>query len=246
MDWVWVFRPATHALLTWQSPYGIDGYFNAPWTLLPLIPFALLPEEWGYALWILFSLIAYTYTAYRLGASLSATAALLLSPPVLHALLNGNIDALAVLGFVLPPHIGLFFVLIKPQIGIAVAAYWLVEAWRRDKLREVLRVFGPCGAVLLGSFLIFGLWPLRFWVEIGLWWNASLWPLSIPVGLALMVAGIRRKKVEYAMAASPCFSPYILLHSWVGALLALSRQAPELIAAVIGLWLALLVVVLPI
>lgn len=244
VDWGNVFRPAARAILRWQSPFSISGYFNAPWAVLPLIPLALLPESYGYAFLVLLSLVGFAYTAHRLGGKAIAVVAILISPPVLHSLLNGNIDALAVLGFVLPPQIGLFFVLIKPQIGMVVALFWLIEAWRESGFREVLRVFGPMMIVLLISFLIYGLWPVRFEQEIDLWWNASLWPASIPVGLVLVVAAIRRRRVEFAMAASPCLSPYVLLHAWVGALMALVSLVPETIASVIGLWLLVLLRVL--
>jgi len=63
------------------------------------------------------------------------------------------------------------------------------------------------------------------------------WPASIPVGLALLIAAIRKRKIEYAMGASPCLSPHVILHSWVGALLAVVSSTPELIAAVCGLWI---------
>jgi hypothetical protein len=186
---------------------------------------------------ILLSLVAFAYTAYRLGASRLSIVFFLLSPLVMHGLLNGNIDALVVLGFILPPQIGLFFVLIKPQIGIAVAAYWLIETIREQRMRGFFIVFGPILSVSLASFLVFGLWPLRFGEEIDLWWNASLWPASIPVGLVLLVVAVRRRRIEYAMAASPCFSPYVLFHAWVGALLGVVAQTSETIAAVLGLWL---------
>ena len=202
---------------------------------------ALLPENVGYALLVLLSLAGFAYTAHRLGGKKIAVIAILLSPPVLHSLLNGNIDALAVIGFVLPAQIGLFFILIKPQIGLAVAVYWFVEAWRKNRVREVLRLFGPVTIALLVSFLLYGLWPLQFEQEIGLWWNASLWPASIPVGLVLIVSAIRKRRMEFAMAASPCLSPYVLLHAWVGALLAVVSKIPETIAAVIGLWIMVLI-----
>ena len=241
VDWRDVFRPAARAILRLESPYSVKGYFNAPWAVLPLIPLAILPESIGYGLLVLLSMVGFAYTAHRLGAKPIVVVAVLISPPVLHSLLNGNIDALAVLGFVLPPQIGLFFILIKPQIGIAVALYWLIEAWRQNGLREVIHVFGPLTVVLIGSFLLFGLWPLQFEQEIDLWWNASLWPASIPVGLVLLVTAIRRRRMEYAMAASPCLSPYVLLHAWVGALLALVSQVPETLTAVLGLWILVLV-----
>src|SRR5690606_38971700 len=79
-----------------------------------------------------------------------------------------NIDWLPLVGFVLPPQIGLFFILIKPQMGLAVALFWLVEAWREGGLREVIRVFGPVGAALALSLALYGLWPLRSSQEVGL------------------------------------------------------------------------------
>jgi hypothetical protein len=237
VDWLHVFRPAALAITRWQSPFSIDGYFNAPWAAIALIPLAVLPEKLGYGLLILFSLMAFAYTAHRLGAGKIAILFFLLSPLVMHGLLNGNIDALVALGFVLPPQIGLFFILIKPQMGIAVAVYWLVETFRERGIRGFISVFGPVILVTLVSFLFFGLWPLRFEEEIDLWWNASLWPASLPVGIVLIVTAIRHRRIEYAMAASPCFSPYVLFHAWVGALLAVVAQTPETIAAVLGLWL---------
>ncbi len=129
VDWETAFKPAVWKLLQGQSPYRIEGYFNAPWTLLPLIPLVLLPESIGRAAHAVITLAAFAYTAYKLGAKPLAMVILLLSPPVMHGLLNGNIDWLAVLGFVLPPQIGLFFITTKPQIGIAVGLYWLVDIW---------------------------------------------------------------------------------------------------------------------
>lgn len=236
IDWHTAFRPAALELMAGRSPYGVEGYFNVPWALLPLIPMALLPENIGRAVLAFLSLAAYTYVAHRLGAKPPATALLLVSPPVLHGLLNGNIDWLAALGFTLPPQIGLLFIAAKPQMGIAVGLYWFAEAWR-DGWKAVVKTFWPITILMLLSLALFGLWPARAQREIQLWWNASLWPASIPVGLALLTAAIRTRKMAYAMGASPCLSPYVLLHSWVGALLAVVSQLPEMIAATIGLWI---------
>lgn len=236
VDWEMAFRPAARALLALRSPYEVEGYFNAPWAILPLIPLAILPDAFGRAALLVVSLLGYAVVAYRLGAGRVTLVVFLISPPVLHGLLNANIDWLAMLGFLLPPQIGLFFVTIKPQIGAAVTVFWLIDAWRTGGLREVVRVFGPITAVTLISFVLFGPWPLRFEQEITLWWNASLWPLSIPVGLALLVAAIRLRDLRPVMAASPCLSPYVLLHSWVGALAAIITLPWETVAAVAGLW----------
>lgn len=239
IDWRDTYRPAALAILNGRSPYSVDIFFAAPWGLLPLLPFALLPANLGRGMLFLVGMVAYAYTAYKLGARPVALAAFLASPPVIHGLLNSNIEWLPLLGFVMPPQIGLFFVSIKPQIGSAVAIFWLVEAWRNGGLREVLRVFLPVTLALLASFALFGLWPMRFQDTLTLTrsYNASLWPGSIPVGVALLVASIYRRNIRFAMGASPCLSPYVLLHAWSGALVAIVNQPVELVAAVVGLWI---------
>jgi hypothetical protein len=237
VDWHISFRPAALTLLSGESPYDKVYIIHAPWALLMLAPFALFPENVGRVMLLFCGLASYIFIAQRLGAKPIAIIFLLISPVVMHMLLNGNIDWLASFGFVLPPQIGLFFIAIKPQIGIAVAPFWLIEAWRQGGWKQVLRTFAPFTIVLLLSFAIFGLWPLGAVEVTGVSFNASLWPLSIPVGLALFVTAVRKRKIEYAMAASPCLSPYALFYSWTGVLLAIIASVPETIAAVIGLWI---------
>jgi hypothetical protein len=237
VDWHISFRPAALTLLSGESPYDKVYIIHAPWALLMLAPFALFPENVGRVMLLFCGLASYIFIAQRLGAKPLAIIFLLLSPVVMHMLLNGNIDWLASFGFILPPQIGLFFIAIKPQIGIAVAPFWLIEAWRQGGWKQVLRTFAPFTIVLLLSFAIFGLWPLGAVEVTGVTFNASLWPLSIPVGLALFVTAVRKRKIEYAMAASPCLSPYALFYSWTGVLLAIIASVPETIAAVIGLWI---------
>lgn len=236
IDWHQTFRPAALELLHLRNPYAVQGFLNPPWTLLPLLPLAVLPENVGRAILLLLNLGALAFAAHRLGANKLALGVFLASPIVLHGLLNASMDWMVVLGFALPPQIGLFFVVIKPQVGGAVALFWLVEAWRQGGWKEALRQFWPVTVALLASFALFGLWPLRFGQTLGYWWNASLWPLSIPVGLALLVAAFRKRSARYAMGAAPCLSPYVLFHSWVGALVALVEFPLEMVAAVAGLW----------
>jgi len=201
-----------------------------------LIPLAALPEAVGRVMLVFCGLASYAFVAHRLRAKPISIVFLLLSPLVLHVLLNGNVDWLAMIGFILPPPLGLFFISIKPQIGIAVAPFWLIEAWRQGGWKLVVKTFVPFAIVLLLSFALFGFWPTYSFSVIGKSWNASLWPMSIPVGLALFVTSIRKRKIEYAMAASPCLSPYLVFYSWGGALLAIVSSVPETIAAVVGLW----------
>jgi hypothetical protein len=237
IDWQTAFRPAALKLIAGRSPYEVEGFFNPFWGLIPLIPMAVFPEQVGRAMLFVATLLSFAYIAHRFGARPLATLFILLSPPAMHGLLNGNIDWLALLGLVFPPWVGLFFVMIKPQLGLAIAIFWTIEAWRDGGWRGVVRLLWPITTVFLLSLLVFGPWPLNSAKEVDLWWNASLWPASIPVGLVLLTTALRTRKINFAMGASPCLSPYVLLHSWIIALFAIVHLLPELIMAVIGLWI---------
>jgi hypothetical protein len=167
-DWSIYFRPAALQMIRFQTPYSIEGFYNPPWTLLPLIPFALLPERLGGMVISFFTLLGYGYAAYRMGARPLTLAILLTSPPALMAVYNANVEWLAVLGFILPPYLGLFFVMMKPQIGAGVALFWLIQAFRSGGIRQVLVVFSPVTIAFLLSFLIFGLYPMN---SINLYFN---------------------------------------------------------------------------
>ncbi|HEY7126443.1 MAG TPA: hypothetical protein VH540_21060 [Ktedonobacterales bacterium] len=241
IDWHETFRPAALAVLHSASPYSVKGFLNPPWAVLPFLPLALVPESIGRAIVFVGSATALGVTAYRLGARPLALAAFLLSPIVMHGLLNASVDWLVLVGFILPPQLGLFFVIIKPQVGFTLVLFWLVEAWRKGGLKEIARVFWPITVATLASLLVFGLWPLRFGQTLDYWWNASLWPLSIPVGLVLLVVAYKKRSARYAMGAAPCLSPYVLFHSWMGALVALAASQAEMVAAVIGLWVLVII-----
>src|SRR5574341_1447026 len=194
-DWFITQRPATLLLLQGRSPYelnqeagywSISYFYNPPWTLIPLIPFAL------------------------------------------------------------PPQIGLFLVLVKPQMGLMVALFWFIQSLRHGRMRETARVFWPVTLATLLSFALFGLWPLEALrnAPVGESFNTSAWPLSIPFGIVAMLAAFKTERVEYAMAAGPCFTTYITFHSWVGALAALAKSRDYMLAAIIGTWIIGLVRVL--
>jgi len=237
IDWHDTYRPTARLVLKGISPYENFGFRYAPWAILPLLPLSLLPENYGRAVIFLISIVSFMIIAKQLGAKPLSIVLLLLSPPVIHGLLNANIDWLAAWGFILPPQLGLFLISIKPQMGIAVGVFWLVDIWLRQGFKEVLRVFWPFTAALVISFIWFGFWPLTYNRSMDLWWNSALWPFCIPIGLGLVVVAIRKHNIKYAMAASPCFSPYILLHSYVGAVLAIVHLLPETAAVVLGLWI---------
>lgn len=237
MDWVNTYRPATLNILAFRSPYTTQLFHSPPWTVLPLIPLALLPERVGYGLNFCLGTLATGYVAFRLGAKPLTIIAIILSYPVVFSNIYGNVDWLVYLGLLLPPRWGLFFVLTKPQAGIGLVVFWLIEGYREGGIKKVLGHFAPVTLVLLLSFIIWGLWPTAGFTEIGKAFNASLWPQSLPIGIALLIYAIRTHRPGLALAASPFLAPYVTPGSWGASILGLLPLDLETIAAVISIWI---------
>jgi hypothetical protein len=243
VDWYESIRPATETLLSLGSPYsserGINISATAPWGLLLLSPLLAFSPDAGRSLFLVVSLVGFVIALRRMKASAAALVFFLLSPPVLHSLLNANIDWLPILGFTLRPCYGIFLVSLKPQMGSCVIVFWIIQVWSRGGLKAVLREFSPFAAALLLSAVIYGPWFLEAAriADYSQTWNASLWPMSIPVGLLLLTDALRRSRVKSAYAAAPCLSPYVLFHAWSGALSALADNALYMFVTVVGLWI---------
>jgi hypothetical protein len=239
VDWHFTYRPAALAMAQGKSPFAeVELFFTAPWSLIPIIPFALLPEDVGRSLWFVLSIAMFAFVAYRLGGKPVAVLAFLLSAPVANCIQTGNIEWLVLLGYVLPPQIGLIFLAMKPQSTFVAILYYVVEAWRKGGIREALRVVWPVALIGLLSLLLFGLWPLKaaqIFEPAGVF-NVSIWPQGIPIGLLLAVQAFRSRKREPAMMASPFLSPYTILLSWSGAVAAFAASTVEMVTVSVGTW----------
>jgi hypothetical protein len=241
-DWELVYRPAALELAHGRSPYNVV-FYAAPWSVIPLIPFALLPFEIGNVCIFLLGLFAFAYVAHKLGATLTTMTIFLLSASVVGCLLNGNIEWMPLLGFVLPAPIGLIFAVIKPQVGIGIAIYWFVHIFRTKGLLAVIKTFAPVTIATLLSFWLCGFWILGFQKTLEqsasspLQYNSSIWPQGIFVGAWLLYKSIKDNKPEMAMASSPLLSPYALQYTWVAVLAGLIQAPMELLVVSIALWI---------
>jgi len=237
-DWSSTFYPATHNLLHGENPYMVVKFHNPVWALFPLIPFTLMGEYIGGIALFIFNLFTFTFAALRLKARPVAMVAFLLSPLVIFDLCIGNIDSLALVGFLFPAPIGLFFAALKPQIGIAMAIFWAYQAWRMGGLWKVALTFFPTISALALTFLLYGNWIVdKSDHLLGAAWNTSFFPWSIPVGLVLLYLAIHREKLLPSIAASPFLSPYVGFQSWSIALAGLLEYDLPMVAVVFGMWL---------
>jgi len=243
MDWRYTYRPAALALAHGKSPYSVEIFYAAPWSLIPLIPFALLPFDIGNVGVFLLGLSAFAYVAYKLGAGLGSMSVFLLSASVMGCLVYGNIEWMPLLGFVLPAPIGLIFAVIKPQVGIGIVVYWFVHTLRSKGGWAVIKTFAPVASLTLASFWMYGFWPLLFRqtmeqsVRSSVAYNTSLWPQGIFVGIWLLYKSLQNNKPEMAMASAPFLSPYALQFTWVAVLAGLIQSPLELLIVSIALWI---------
>jgi hypothetical protein len=239
-DWHGTYRQAAIHLLQGESPYLTRTLYNPPWLLLPLLPFAMLPERIGSAAWFASNVLLLGYLAYRMGAKPSAMLAFLFSYPAYRCLLHGQVDGLATIGILLPPQIGLFFILTKPQIGIGIALYWLIEAWRQDGIRRVIHDFAPVGIAFVLSFILFGpyLNTGRMEYVAGKDWNTSFFPLALPLGLFLITKAIQSRQFKLSISASAFLTPYLAYYSWTPALLSIANNQLPFILVALSTWLA--------
>lgn len=242
-DWTHTYRPAALAMANGNSPYTVEIYYAAPWAVLPLIPFALLPEKIGNIFIFLLGLFAFAFIAYKLNPKPTVIILFMLSAPVTGCLIWGNIEWMPLLGLVLPIPIGLIFAVIKPQVGIGLIIYWFFHLMKTQGLIGTVKAFLPVTIITLLSFWLYGFWPLRFQDTLALsassdaQYNITLWPYGIFVGIWLLYKALQHQKLGTAIAASPFLSPYTLQYTWVTVLVGVTHAPMELLLVSIGLWI---------
>ncbi len=235
VHWNGIFRPLALGLIRGDNPYTSDAYFNPPWALIPIIPFALLPSRLGFALYASVSMWAIGYVAYRRGARKWMLAAYLAMPLTFYNGLDVNVDWMVAVGYILPPVWGLPLVLIKPQLGIGVAFYWAVRTFKDGGIKSTVLTFTPA-AILFGlSIFMYGNYFLKY--ERLIKSQEVLWFTSIPVAVVLLAFALRENKAGYAIAASPFLAPYISPGSLPIALLGIIEHPHLSLPALLGLWI---------
>jgi len=220
------------------------GVYEPFWTFILLAPFAFLPLWVGRILLFLVSMAAFTVTAVKMGASKFQLVMFLCSTSVFGGLYMGNIDFLVTLGYWMPPQLGLFFVLMKPQIGVCIAIYWMYMAWRKGGVREIVRVFAPVTGAYLLSFLLYGFWFKHLFSMSSSPWNWGIFPYLVPIGIFLLYKAVQLKDIKLSGISSPLIAPYLTAYNFVIVLLSLFNRPALFLTAWATTWLIVFVRVL--
>ena len=234
------FYPASRLFIVGQNPYAVDGFYNPPWLLIAMIPFALLPEQWAQAVFLSTAMCTFLLVCAKLRLGRLSTLAFLLSFPTIYSLLYGNLEWLVLLGLLLPPQIGVFLVLIKPHVGLGIFLYWVIQAWRKERTSGVFKLLWPLLTVALISMLIYGPWPLRFALAAessttrGL--NASAWPWLLPLGFYIAFEMVEQPDLKKSLLIGPALSPHLVEGSWCGLFIAFSDRPVAMVLANLAVW----------
>jgi hypothetical protein len=218
----------------YQTTDGI-GYYLAPWLTGLLSPFALMNARLGWSIVNGLSLFAVVAVAHRFGLSLCHTALVLLSPPMIYNLLQGQTDALLLMSLFIPKQIWMLAALMKPQTTIGFGFALL----RRQRLWiAALLIF--LGA-LLASLFLFPDWPVLI-IEMSRTEFAGLipqnflpiWPLNLIVFFGLIGMAVEKDDERLYISASPFLMRYASAGSYIGVVLS--------VFTVLKAWQAALVV----
>lgn len=233
-DWRECYEPAAQHMLAGESPYRVGCFYNPVWGTLFIAPFTVLGRA-SFAAWLFVSLIGLALATRHFGGEWWIVPLVWLSPPVYSLLRQGQIDWLVYLSVIVPPWLGAFLVLLKPQIGIGLAALLTARVWRRGGVGSVIRVWAPPSVLLVLSFALYGNWLDRSVEIASASWNVSVWPDGVPFGVALLLLAVYRDSVPLALIAGPLLAPYYNYFSLTGVVLAFVRQK----------WLMILLIGLP-
>jgi len=235
VDFRFNFYPAGQAALAGQNMYLVNGFYTPPWIAVVLAPLALLPLQASWAVFTLLSLGAFLVTFHRMGLTRQQLVLLALSPFVLFNLWHGNLDSFVLLGSVLSPAAGVWLLLLKPQLTWPLIALWLFRCRKNPKSRSSITfVVSFLIASAIAGVAAFPHLPDPQAMP----WNTSLWPISLPLGLILLVFAARYDDEKMALASAPLLSPYLAIHSWLLTTLPFLRR-PLFLAGFVALaWVA--------
>lgn len=212
VDYRLFFQPALHS----SNPYDIKGFFNPFW----LLPFAAITEVFGVYqvdVWVTMNICLFLFVYLKMKVPTWAILPLFFFSGAVWSCFVGNAEGLVALGLILPPPIGLIFLMMKPQIGMALLAYYMLDSVLHTAVdwRKFLKLIAPLAVVGVVSVLIYGLWFTHSALVMGMDHNSiHFFPYGLPMGIALIVAGVSRKNIGYALMAIPLTTPYMIFHTW--------------------------------
>lgn len=231
-DWD-VLRAACLALISGQNPYTVgEGemlFFNPVWTLIPLIPLALLPHYVGLLVNGLVTWISLLFVSRRLELTIWEYFLIAICPMALQSIVYGNIEWIPLLGVLFPAPVALIFYATKPQATIGIILLTLLIEWDHKRWKGVLVAIAPTLVLAILTTALYGLPPVPGPHNPG---QHSLFPFSLLAGIPALILALKRRDQRLSLFVGPFVSPYVTFHGYLPALFAFR-----------GKWMALAVAI---
>lgn len=198
--------------VNWLRPYADPLFANPPWIIF-VTPWLLLPLKLGASINRAVMVLIFLYHLKVNKVKPVAFLLLFTSAPFILLFTVNNIDYILLSGILLPAELGLVVVALKPQVAFGGVIVWIYRYM--DKITNLIKMVIPITALLLGSFLLWGPWPLEMLsngtgsgiTQSG--HNISFWPWTIPLGVWLVVKALKDDDKLLAAVASPLLFPYL-------------------------------------
>ena len=214
------------------DPYRVVSYLNPPWVALLLYPLTFLSERVAQALIAYLNLAITLLIVARYGGNRWSFGLALTSAPFLSLLINGNMDWLPMLAFLLPAQWAIVLLLSKPQVGSVAGLVWFKQAKRKYLF------FIPAIGFFLASFLAWGWWVPRMVnhaLRVG---GRTVGPWNIAPFPWLIYEAWKREDELIAVSATFCLVPYFAIYSLTIFFAMLTARTPRLsVIAWIVLWI---------
>jgi hypothetical protein len=210
------------SLWNWRVPW-VEGTPLFPWATLILMPLRYFTPRDATAIINGLSVVLIALLIKRFDGNALFTIPIILSPIGYRLITTGQTDAIVLAGVLLPAGFDLLFFW-KPQVTAHV--FW-VKGLAQPKIYLISGI-----ALFLFSWLLWGFWLKEVWQFgqtklIGGWWNFSLWPYSIPIGLLMVYLSLKKKDVGFGIIASPLLFPYVNGPSYIGLLAIVAAKWPK-------------------
>lgn len=205
------------------SPYAIYNFNNPIIVLAYYIPFVYLPVDVGFRVTVFVAMALYLTTIWQACHNWPAFALALISPLLLWNTFYVNLDWMvfgAVLLLPRYPAASFVLALVKPQIGIVVAALALLELLQRRGYKAIAALMVFEAAIFILSLSQGMQWGFMI-ARPGNW---SLFPWGLLLGLPLALYALLRRDRFAGLAAAPLMSPYVGTQSWIAVLPAAARR----------------------
>ena len=227
-----VMMAAGQAVLDGINPYTIEWRFYTPlWSIPGLTLLASLPLQIALVIWTILSVSCWVLFLYKMSnKDILAVLIFMCNPFFLRGLVMGSYDWVVVAGALLPFQYGVWLMALKPQVAFVCIMVWAKGVDKRIVLQTLIPI-----AILFLAAIFTGFYRAPDLEE--MYWNTSLFPYSIPLGLILVWFSLKRNDSLLALAAAPLLSPYVGIQSWAFVLLPFIRNRHVLILAVILGWI---------